>query len=65
VKIYLIYDGKQYLQLYDRQLQVYDHKCSLEEKYRKMMLNAGMVKLEKRVAYMRKCENILEEIGED
>jgi hypothetical protein len=29
------------------------------------MLNAGMVPIDKRVAYMKKCEGIQEEIGED
>ena len=65
VKIYLIYDGKQYLQLYQKQREVVDHKLALEEMHKKLMLNAGMVAIDKRVAYMKKCEGILEEIGED
>lgn len=59
VKIYLIYDGKRYLQLYEKQREVYDHKLALEEKHRKMMLNAGTVHIDKRVAYMKKCQDIL------
>lgn len=64
VKIYLIYDVKEYLALYAKKREVYEHKCQLTEKYNHVMGKIGTADAKQRNNLEKKANSVFEEISE-
>ena len=64
VKIYLIYDVKEYLALYTKKREVYEHKCQLADNYNTTSQKALSIDDPiKRKQMLKKAEDIFEEIS--